>query len=51
MPNNGQKLVEDVQKYKRLKFNSISSADKSPVDKENSILKNIYSKSDVYRLH
>jgi hypothetical protein len=51
MPNNGQKLVEDVQKYKRLKFNSISSADESSVDKENSILKNIYSKSDVYGLH
>jgi hypothetical protein len=51
MPNNGQKLVEEVQKYKRLKFNNISSTDESPVDKENSILKNMYSKSDVYGLY
>jgi hypothetical protein len=30
------KLIEKVQKYKRLKFNSIFLTDGSPVDKENS---------------
>ena len=33
------KLVEEVQKCKILKFDSISLTDKSSVDKENSILK------------
>ena len=45
------KLVEEVQKYKRLKFNSVLLTDVSSVDKENSILKKLYSKSDVYRLN
>jgi hypothetical protein len=39
MPKNYQKLVEEVQKCKRLKFNSISLTDESTIDKENSILK------------
>jgi hypothetical protein len=30
------KLVEEVQKCKRLKFDSIFLTDESPVDKENS---------------
>jgi RecB family exonuclease len=30
------KLVEEVQKYKMLKFDSIFLTDESPVDKENS---------------
>jgi hypothetical protein len=30
------KLVENVQKYKRLKFDSIFFTDESSVDKENS---------------
>ena len=47
MLKNSQKLVEEVQKCKRLKFDSLSLSDESPVDKENSILKKIYSKSDV----
>ena len=33
------KLVEEVQKCKRVKFDSIFLTDKSPVDKENSIWK------------
>jgi len=45
------KFVEEVQKCKMLKFDSISLTDESPVNKENSILKKIYSKSDVYRLN
>ena len=32
-------LVDDVQKYKMLKFDSLSLTDESHVDKENSILK------------
>jgi hypothetical protein len=32
-------LVEEIQKCKRLKFDSISLTDESPVEKENSILK------------
>jgi hypothetical protein len=51
MPKKKPKFVEEVQKCKRLKFDSISLTDESPVDKENSILKKIYSKSDVYRLN
>jgi histidinol phosphatase-like PHP family hydrolase len=43
MPKHGQKFVEEVQKCKRLKFDSISLTDESPVDKENSIFeKNIF---------
>jgi len=34
---NGQKLVEEVKKTQKLKFDSILLTDKSPVDKENSI--------------
>jgi hypothetical protein len=45
------KFVEEVQKCKMLKFDNISLTDESPVNKENSILKKIYSKSDVYRLN
>jgi len=45
------KLVEEVQKCKRLKFDSMSLIDESSVDKENSILKKKYSKSDVYRFN
>jgi len=37
MLKNSQKLVEEVQKYKGLKFDSISLTDESLVDKENSI--------------
>jgi hypothetical protein len=37
MPKKNQKLVEEVQKCKRLKFNSISLIDESHVDQENSI--------------
>jgi len=48
---NDQKLVEKVQKCKRLKFDSLLLTDESLVDKENSILKKIYSKSDVYGLN
>jgi hypothetical protein len=44
-------LVEKVQKCKRLKFDSLLLTDESLVDKENSILKKIYSKSDVYGLN
>jgi hypothetical protein len=51
MPKNGQKLVEGIQKFKRLKFDSLSLTDESPVDKENSIFEKIYSKSDVYGLN
>jgi hypothetical protein len=32
----GLKLVEEVQKYERLKFKSIFLTDESPFDKENS---------------
>jgi hypothetical protein len=39
MLKNGQKLVEEVQKCKMLKFDSLSLTDESPIDKENSILK------------
>jgi hypothetical protein len=43
MPKNGQKLVKEVQKCKRLKFDSVSFTDESPVDKDNSIFeKNIF---------
>jgi len=34
---NNLKLVKDVKKIQRLKFNSILLTDESPVDKENSI--------------
>jgi len=51
MLKNDQKLVEEVQKCKRLKFDSLSLTDESSVDKENSILKKIYSKLDVYGLN
>jgi len=51
MLKNSQKLVEEVQKCKTLKFDSLSLSDESPVDKENSILKKIYSKSDVNGLN
>jgi len=37
MPKNGQNLVEKVQKYKRLKFDSISLTGDGTVDKENLI--------------
>ena len=37
MPKNGQNLVEEVQKCKRLKFDSISLTGKGIIDKENSI--------------
>ena len=33
MPKNSQKLVEEVQKYKKLKFDNISLTGKGPVDK------------------
>jgi hypothetical protein len=36
-PKNGQKLVEEVQKYKDWKFDSILLTDESLVHKENSI--------------
>jgi hypothetical protein len=39
MLKNGQTLVEEVQKCKMLKFDSLLLTDESPVDKENSILK------------
>jgi hypothetical protein len=43
MPKHGQKFVEEVQKYKRLKFDSILLTNESLVDKENSIFeKNIF---------
>jgi hypothetical protein len=48
MLKNDQKLVEEVQKYKRLKFDNLSLTDESPIDKENSIFEKIYLKSDVY---
>jgi hypothetical protein len=51
MLKNSQKLVEEVQKCKRLKFGSLSLSAESPVDKENLILKKIYSKSDVNGLN
>ena len=51
MPKNGKKLVEKVQKYKRLKFDNLSLIDESLVHEENSIFKKIYSKSDVCRLN
>ena len=34
---NAQKLIENVQKYKKLIFDGISLTDESPDDKENSI--------------
>jgi len=37
MLKNDQKLVEDVQKCKRLKFDSISLTGEGTVDKEKSI--------------
>jgi hypothetical protein len=37
MPKNGQNLVKEVQKCKRLKFDSISLTGKGTIDKENSI--------------
>jgi hypothetical protein len=40
------KLVEEIQKCKKLKFDS-----KSPIDKKNSILKKKSPKSDVYVLN
>jgi hypothetical protein len=36
-PENGQKLVEEVQKIQGLEFDSISLTSESPVDKENLI--------------
>jgi hypothetical protein len=36
MLKKGTKLVEKVQKYKMLKFNSIFFTDESPVEKQNS---------------
>jgi len=42
-------LVEEVQKCKRLKFDSIFLTDESPVDKKKFNFEKIYSKSDVYR--
>jgi hypothetical protein len=42
------KLVEKVQKCKRLKFNSIFFTDKSFVDKENSSWGKKSLQSDVY---
>jgi hypothetical protein len=50
MLKNGQKLVEEVQKCKRLKFDSISLTGEGPVNKENSILEKS-SKSNVYGLN
>jgi hypothetical protein len=35
-------LVEEVQECKRLKFDSLSLTEESPIDKENSILKKTY---------
>jgi hypothetical protein len=37
MPKNGQKLVEEVQKCKKLKFDSISLTSEGTVDKKNLI--------------
>jgi len=37
MPKNSQKLVEEVQKCKKIKFDSISLTGESLVNKENSI--------------
>jgi len=44
----GTKLVEKVQKCKRLKFDSIFLTDESPVDKENSSWGKKSLQSDVY---
>jgi hypothetical protein len=41
-------LVEEVKKYKRLKFDSLLLTDESLVDKENSILKK-YIQNQMFR--
>ena len=48
-PENSQKLVEEVQKIKRLKFDNIFFTDEDSIDKENSIfnLRTKSPKSDV----
>jgi len=41
-------LVEEVQKYEMVKFNSIFFTDKSPVDKENSIFEKKYIQNQMF---
>jgi len=45
---NGQKVVEEVKKCKRLKFDSISLIDEGTVDKKKFNLKKKSLKSDVF---
>jgi hypothetical protein len=48
MLKNDQKIIEEVKKCKRLKFDSLLLIDESPVDKENSILKK-YIQNQMFR--
>jgi hypothetical protein len=45
------KLIEEVQKYKRLKFDNMFLTDESPVDKKNSSWGRKSLKSDIYVLN
>jgi hypothetical protein len=41
-------LVEEVQKCKRLKFDSLSLTEESPIDKKNSILKKKHIQNQMF---